>query len=46
MPDFRASMGNEAESEPVMEIAEIIQRRANVHPLLGGEGRGEGERET
>ena len=45
MPDFRASMANETESEPVTEIIEIIHRRADAHPLPGGEGRGEGERE-
>ena len=36
---------HDTESEPATKITEFIQRRAEAHPLLGGEGRGEGERE-
>ncbi|HTQ49592.1 MAG TPA: hypothetical protein VMJ12_02695 [Candidatus Acidoferrales bacterium] len=35
----------DTELEPATKDAEIIQRPAGAHPLSGGEGRGEGERE-
>ena len=36
---------HDTDRELATKIAEIIRRRAEAHPLPGGEGRGEGERE-